>query len=213
MYVNATIVITCDVIIKFYDINFCSRDPTQSETSQDEHSPMSENIIKIEKAPITLLYGAMMYSFVKSNTPQVWMYHFISSLFNVSVLKEEKYQVKVPSRWRHVAHDFYPMVDYHFKVEEGVANENLNEFCDGGNGFLRLLKLLYEFTQQEQMFGAQQAMNILNIFKSTLDACTDVYQVDNFKNMVLAWYTGILFLLTPFKTGFVDYVECDILVK
>ena len=45
--------------------------------------------------------------------------------------------------------DFSPMIDYHFKVEEGVANENLNEFCDGGNSFLHLLKLLCEFTHQE----------------------------------------------------------------
>ena len=63
------------------------------------------------------------------------------------------------------------------------------------------------------MFGAQQAMNIFIIFKSTLDACMDVNQVDNFKTMVFTWYTGILFGLTPFKTGFVAYVECDILVK
>ena len=70
-------------------------------------------------------------------------------MFNSLVLKEEKYQDKVPSRRRHVAHNFYPMVDYHFKLEEGVANENLNEFCDGENFFLRLLKLLCEFAHQE----------------------------------------------------------------
>ena len=67
--------------------------------------------------------------------------------------------------------------------------------------------------QQDQKYAAKQAIYILNIFKSTLDACKDVGTVDNFQNMALEWDTGDSFGLTPFKVEFVDEMECDIPVK
>ena len=40
------------------------------------------------------------------------------------------------------------MVNYHFKVEEGLTKAKLDEFCDGRNYFLHLTNLLHEFLQQ-----------------------------------------------------------------
>ena len=67
--------------------------------------------------------------------------------------------------------------------------------------------------QQYQTSGAQKAMGCLNIFNSTLDACKDVDPVSTFQTIVLSWYNGALFGLTPFKADFFGYVECDIPVK
>ena len=105
------------------------------------------------------------------------------------------------------------MVDYHFKVEEGVTKEKYNEFCDGSNYFLRPPKLLCEFLRQDQTSSAQQAVDHLNIFKQTLDACKDVNPVATFQTMMLAWDTDDLIGLPPFKADFVDYVKCGTPVK
>ena len=82
------------------------------------------------------------------------------------------------------------MVDYHFKVEEGVMKAKLNYFCGGRNYFLYIPKLLHEFGQQYHTYGTQQAVENLNIFKLTLDACKYVYPDANFHTIMLAWDTG-----------------------
>ena len=112
-----------------------------------------------------------------------------------------------------MANEFSPMVDYNFKVEEGFTREKINEFCDGRNDSKRLPKLLCEFVKLDQTSGSQQAVDRLNLFKSTLYACKDVNPVGNFQTMMLEWNTGASFGLTEFKDNFVDYVECDIPVK
>ena len=91
--------------------------------------------------------------------------------------------------------------------------EKLNYFCGGRNYFLYIPKLLHEFGQQYHTSGTQQAVENLNIFKLTLDACKYVYPDANFHTIMLAWDTGAQFVLTPFKSDFVDYVECDIPIK
>ena len=109
--------------------------------------------------------------------------------------------------------DFSPMIDYHFKVEEGVTKEKVNEFCDDRNDLLHLPKLLREFAQQDQTYGEQQIVDSLNILNSLLDACKDMNTFDTFQTMMLVWDTSDSFVLTPFKSDFVGYVECDIYVK
>ena len=64
---------------------------------------------------------------------------------------------------------FSSMVICHFKVKEGVTKEKLNKTCDGKNDFLLLSKVLHEFAQQDQTYGAQHAVDHLNPYKSYLD--------------------------------------------
>ena len=36
-----------------------------------------------------------------------------------------------------MSNEFYNMVDYNFKLEEGVTKEKINDFCDGRDNLLR----------------------------------------------------------------------------
>ena len=77
-----------------------------------------------------------------------------------------------------------------FKNVVGVTKEKLNGFFDGSNNLLCNPKLLREFLQQDHTYGSQYFVDILNLLKSTLDACKDMDTVDNFQTMVLKWDTG-----------------------
>ena len=98
------------------------------------------------------------------------------------------------------------MIEYHFKVEEGVTKEKLYKFFDGRNYFLHLPNLMNEFMWQYQIYGAQQTVDHLNLFKSMLDSRKYVYPLATFHLIILALDTGASFVLTPFKADFVDYV-------
>ena len=56
-------------------------------------------------------------------------------------------------------------------------------------------------------------MDCLNILKLILDEWKDVNKVATFNTIIMEWYTGAAFALTPFKPDFVDYVECGTPVK
>ena len=76
------------------------------------------------------------------------------------------------------------------KWRRGSQRKKLNEFCEGRDDFLRLPNILQKFVQQDQTYGANQAMDCLILFKSMLDACKDVNPVSTFQTMMLAWDTG-----------------------
>ena len=103
---------------------------------------------------------------MKASAPQGWMYHLhhlaFPSLGAVGGEMPRQSTTKLYNVWKK---KFSLMVDYHFKVEEGVTKEKYNEFCDGSNYFLRPPKLLCEFLRQDQTSSAQQAVDHLNIFK------------------------------------------------
>ena len=92
-----------------------------------------------------------------------------------------------------VENGLFSMIYYNFKVKEGDTKARLNYIFDGGNNFLRLPKLLHDFLQQDQISGVQKAVDHLNIFDSTLDACKDVNPVTTFHTMVLICYNGASF--------------------
>ena len=72
---------------------------------------------------------------------------------------------------------------------------------------------MYKFAQQDHTSGAQYTVDHLNIFKSMLDELNNVNPVATFQTMMLVWDTGASFVLTPFKSDFVDNVECEIPIK
>ena len=70
-----------------------------------------------------------------------------------------------------------------------------------------------KFLQQGQIYRSQQAVDSLNLLKLTLYAWKDVYPVDNSHTVILAWYTGTLFVFMPFKAELINYVEYYIPIK
>ena len=72
---------------------------------------------------------------------------------------------------------------------------------------------MHKFAQKYHTSGAQYAVDHLNIFKSMLDELNNVNPVATFQTMMLVWDTGASFVLTPFKSDFVDYVECETPIK
>ena len=49
-----------------------------------------------------------------------------------------------------MVHEFYPVVYYNFKMEEGFTKEKLNEFFDDSNDFLCLPNILPKLAQLDQ---------------------------------------------------------------
>ena len=77
-----------------------------------------------------------------------------------------------------------------FKNVVGGHKGKIKYIFDGSNNLLCTPKLLREFLQQDHTYGSQYFVDILNLIKSTLDACKDMDPVANFQTMVLKWDTG-----------------------
>ena len=101
----------------------------------------------------------------------------------------------------------------HFSLPK-LSDETMNKFCcDENRDFLQLLRTLKCFDNSDLVGNAQQAVSRQNAVRSMLESSPNQNIPASSKEMVLAWDTGASYGLTPFRSDFVDYVECNIPVK
>ncbi len=87
----------------------------------------------------------------------------------------------------------------------------MDEFCnDKGEFLLGLLKLMQELDVKQYGDNSQQSVSRANNF--ALELKTPHNKV-TFNNCILVWDTGASFGLTLFCGDFIDYIECQLLVK
>ena len=104
---------------------------------------------------------------------------------------------------------------YHFGV---VTEDVLNNFVAGrGNAFLAATRLNSKLESMQRSNGAEEVVKRLNHFRFILGFDEKGRQVkrrkSTFKNCPLVWDTGASFGLSPFRSDFIDYVECSIPVN
>ena len=80
---------------------------------------------------------------------------------------------------------------------------------------MKLHRLLSSYTKLDHVANFPYLTHIANVLRGQILE-NRVLQNSNLKasiTMILVWETGALYGLTLFSSDFIDYVECDILVK
>ena len=90
----------------------------------------------------------------------------------------------------------------------------LNSFCTGNHDFLRLPKLMctlcnYDYHVQQ----IKSALDRVALLRGTFEMNQSATGYIDPKTLILIWDTGGSCGLTPFKSDFIDYFECDIDVR
>ena len=90
----------------------------------------------------------------------------------------------------------------------------LNSFCTGNHDFLRLPKLMgtlcnYDYHVQQ----IKSALDRVALLRGTFEMNQSATGHIDPKTLILIWDTGGSCGLTPFKSDFIDYFECDIDVR
>lgn len=93
-----------------------------------------------------------------------------------------------------------------------VPEEVLSEFChDRGDMFLATIRLSKNLDQVSLQEEAQTTVGRLNLFATPSFASSCGRK--SAKTCPLVWDTGASFGLTPFRSDFIDYTECNITVN
>ena len=99
---------------------------------------------------------------------------------------------------------------------EGVSKTARDIFCDEENKyFLQLHRLLSSFTMLDHFANVAdltQRENLLRCHILENQALQNINRKDS-RTMILVWDTGASYGLSPFRIGFIYYVDCDIPVE
>ena len=102
----------------------------------------------------------------------------------------------------------------------GLTRSTLDNFCDGTKDFLKLSWLFSTSHCIDHSVNAQVCVNRLNALRGTYGGTygqkNDAPHIDiplDPKSLILIWDTGASYGLTPFRSDFIDYVECTIPVR
>ena len=108
-----------------------------------------------------------------------------------------------------------PSIYPHFHMNQEVPDATLESFCDGSRYFLSFTRLMAKFTEMDHVPIVETLCQLLAILSNhSLDKITyNTFDNKNPKDQILIWDTGASFGLTPFRSGFIDYVGADIHVK
>ena len=110
-------------------------------------------------------------------------------------------------------HGFFlkPHPKPHFLNRDAISAKTLDNFCnDRGKFFLGLNKLMKKLDVQEHGDNDQNTVGRPNILASGIG---EALSNATFLDCTLVWDTVASFGLTPFRSDFIDYVECQIEVK
>jgi hypothetical protein len=101
-----------------------------------------------------------------------------------------------------------------------LSRSTLDHFCDGSRDFLKLSWLFSINHSFDHSRCAQECINRFNTIRGTHGG---TYEYENSsphtdvpldpKSLILIWDTGALYGLTPFRSDFINYVECTIPVR
>ena len=103
-----------------------------------------------------------------------------------------------------------------FKVDAGISDDVFSEFCEHVD-FLSLPRLLKGLTPEDHEANARKAIAKMNLL--SLEARGGRFakncgcDSNSVRSTPLIWDTGASYGLTPFRSDFIDYQECDIPVK
>ena len=120
---------------------------------------------------------------------------------------------KSRQRWKRrcLRNFLIPATDGKFVLRESLPLESVEHFCDGSRDFLQIPRLLRN--QKNLISEAKQVVARATVLRSVMES-SPFYRVShNRRSMPLVWDTGASFGLTPYRSDFMDYVECNIPVK
>jgi hypothetical protein len=100
----------------------------------------------------------------------------------------------------------------------GISKPTLDGFCDEHKDFLQLHRLLSAYSTVDHVKNAQSCVNCVNVLRGTYggtyeNQCPHTNDLLDPKSVILIWDTGASYGLTPFRSDFIDYVKCEILVR
>ena len=91
----------------------------------------------------------------------------------------------------------------------------LDAFCSAGD-FLGPTKLVKGFEEDDHRPMAQEAVDRMNVHRASLlaQAKQGIFSLSSsFTECPVIWDTGASYGLTPFRSDFIDYEECNIAVQ
>jgi hypothetical protein len=92
-----------------------------------------------------------------------------------------------------------------------LETSTIDSFCEAGHNFLRLPQLLCTLCNHN--YHAKQlklALDQVALLRGTYEMHQSVPDHLDPKTLILIWDTGGSAGLTPFRSNFINYVECDI---
>ena len=99
-------------------------------------------------------------------------------------------------------------------VMSSLQPGTLASFCEGHHDFLRLPKLMGTFCNHDyHVKQIKSALDRFALLRGTYEMHKSVSSHLDPKTLILIWDTGGSAGLTPFRSDFIDYVECDIDVR
>ena len=108
----------------------------------------------------------------------------------------------------HLSHIFTHLI-------QDVYGATLESFCLGSQYFLSFPILMSNFKNMDHAQNVQELCQCLAV----LSDCSfekrkfNAYTRIDPKSLILVWDTGASFMMNPFQSHFIDYVEADIDVK
>jgi hypothetical protein len=99
-------------------------------------------------------------------------------------------------------------------VMSSLQPGTLASFCEGHHDFLRLPKLMGTLCNHDyHVKQIKSALDRVALLRGTYEMHKSVSSHLDPKTLILIWDTGGSAGLTPFRSDFIDYVECDIDVR
>ena len=99
-------------------------------------------------------------------------------------------------------------------VMSSLQPGTLASFCEGHHDFLRLPKLMGTLCNHDYHVNQiKLALDQFALLRGTYEMHKSVSSHLDPKTLILIWDTGGSAGLTPFRSDFIDYVECDIDVR
>ena len=105
---------------------------------------------------------------------------------------------------------------YRPRESEGISKTAMDSFYDDGNqNLLQFHRLLSAITKIDHIKNVSELTQRANMLRDQILENRVLQNSDRKdpRTMILFWNTGTSYGLTPFRSDFIDGMECDILVK
>ena len=101
----------------------------------------------------------------------------------------------------------------HVEPFGGLLKSTLDDFLRVDHNYLQLPRLLSQFRSIDHEKNISSCIARVAALRGTFDNRSVVGGKLDPRSLILIWDTGASYGLTPFRSDFIDYVECDIPVR
>jgi hypothetical protein len=137
----------------------------------------------------------------------------ITSLLKIDILAMPCLSGRRRRRWRFVMSRRNSRRSRGFKPFGGISRPMLDGFLKSDVNFLQLPRLLSQFRSIDHEKNISSCIAQVAALRGTFENRLMSGGNLDLRTLILIWDTGASFELTPVRSDFIDYVECDILMR